>query len=183
MLLYGDECRRTQRGNNNAYCQDNAVSWFDWTLVDKNPDLLRFTQSLIHFRRRQPTVRRTDFLRGEPDLPGALPDVSWYSPDGQPMCWNGEGPSITCLFGAPATADMERAARHLLMLFNAGPCEQEFVLPQLSPAIRWRLFLDTEQESPLDIYPDLDGPAPAADGKVLLTHHSMVCFVSASVSI
>jgi isoamylase len=183
MLLYGDECRRTQKGNNNAYCQDNAVSWFDWTLVEKNPDLLRFTQSLIHFRRRQPTVRRTDFLRGEPDLPGALPDVSWYSPDGIPMCWNGDGPSITCLFGAPATADMERAARHLLMLFNAGPHEQEFVLPKLSTEIRWRLFLDTQQESPADIYPDLDGPAPGANGKVMLTHHSMVCFVSASVSI
>ena len=121
MLLYGDECRRTQRGNNNAYCQDNAVSWFDWTLVDKNPELLRFTQSLIHFRRRQPTVRRIDFLRGEPDLPGSLPDVSWFSPDGNRWSGTAMGPAITCLFGAPATADMERAARHLLMLFNAGP--------------------------------------------------------------
>ncbi len=98
------------------------------------------------------------------------------------MDWNGDGPAITCLFGAPATADMERAARHLLMLFNAGPTEQEFTLPKLSPAIRWRLFLDTQQESPADIYPELDGPAPPVNGKVLLNHHTLVCFVSASVT-
>ncbi len=81
----------------------------------------------------------------------------------------------------PATADLERTARHLLMLFNAGPDLQEFVLPKLTPAIRWRLFLDTQQESPADIHPDLDGPAPPVDGKVKLNHHSLVCFVSASV--
>ncbi len=66
MLLSGDECRRTQRGNNNAYCQDNAISWFDWRLVEKNADLVRFVQGLIALRRANPTVRRKDFLRGEP---------------------------------------------------------------------------------------------------------------------
>ena len=76
MLLSGDECRRTQRGNNNAYCQDNAVSWFDWKLVEKNESLLRFTQALARFRQEQPTVRRTDFLKGRPEGPGELPDVS-----------------------------------------------------------------------------------------------------------
>ena len=82
MLLSGDECRRTQRGNNNAYCQDNPISWFDWRLVEKNADLVRFMQGLIALRRANPTLRRKDFLRGEPWLTGELPDVSWFDADG-----------------------------------------------------------------------------------------------------
>ena len=64
MLVSGDEVRRTQKGNNNAYCQDNETSWFDWRLVEKNEKLLRFVKTLIHFRRHQPTVRRRQFLTG-----------------------------------------------------------------------------------------------------------------------
>ncbi len=64
MLLAGDEVRRTQRGNNNAYCQDNAISWFDWTLVETNADLVRFVQALIAFRKSQPTLRHPDFMKG-----------------------------------------------------------------------------------------------------------------------
>ncbi|MBL8827078.1 MAG: glycogen debranching protein GlgX, partial [Planctomycetaceae bacterium] len=82
MLLMGDECRRTQKGNNNAYCQDNSISWFDWNLPDKHPELFRFTQALIEFRKTQPTVRHASFLSGESRVPGALPDVSWYNVDG-----------------------------------------------------------------------------------------------------
>ena len=58
MILAGDECRRTQRGNNNAYCQDNDIQWFDWDLVKQNESLVRFASALIKFRRSQPTVRR-----------------------------------------------------------------------------------------------------------------------------
>ena len=72
MILAGDECRRTQGGNNNAYCQDNPVSWFDWSRVEKNADLVRFVSSLIAIRRANPTLRRKDFLRGEPTRPGEL---------------------------------------------------------------------------------------------------------------
>src|SRR3972149_1138427 len=78
MLLFGDEVRRTQRGNNNAYCQDNATGWFDWRLVERNSEMLRFTQALIAFRRKQPNVRRPMFLTGTAEKPGHLPDVSWY---------------------------------------------------------------------------------------------------------
>src|SRR5262249_35658930 len=98
MLLMGDECRRTQRGNNNAYCQDNAISWFDWKLVEKNDGLVRFSKSLIEFRRQQPAVRRTDFLNGDPPRPGELPDVMWFSPDGRRMDWRATTPSLTCFF-------------------------------------------------------------------------------------
>jgi isoamylase len=71
MFVSGDEARRTQRGNNNAYCQDNEISWFDWTLVEQNEDLVRFVRGLIHFRLNQPTVRRKQFLTGQPEGKGA----------------------------------------------------------------------------------------------------------------
>ena len=66
MLVAGDECRRTQRGNNNAYCQDSEISWFDWDLTRQHRELVRFTRALIRFRRTQPTVRRRSFLTGQP---------------------------------------------------------------------------------------------------------------------
>ncbi len=80
MILSGDECRRTQHGNNNAYCQNNEISWFDWSKVEANADLLRFFRSLTAFRRRQPSIRRKYFLSGEPVNGRELPDVNWFSP-------------------------------------------------------------------------------------------------------
>jgi len=94
MLNFGAECRRTQQGNNNAYCLDNEISWFDWKLVRKNERLLRFCRSLIEFRKAEPTVRRTDFLTGQPSRPGGLPDVSWHGLDGNPVDWTAGNGSL-----------------------------------------------------------------------------------------
>jgi isoamylase len=77
MLLAGDECRRTQRGNNNPYIQDNQFSWFDWTLVQTNADLVGFTRWLIDFRKRHPSLRRRDFFQGVPSQRGLL-DIAWH---------------------------------------------------------------------------------------------------------
>jgi len=179
MLLSGDECRRTQRGNNNAYCQDNALSWFDWKLVEKNEDLLRYSQALIQFRRDQPTVRRTDFLKGHAELPGELPDVSWFAPDGGPMDWTLPGESLVCLFAAPHDAlSAEGPPRHVLFMFHGGAFSRDFVLPEIEPQIEWRLFIDTMQETPLDIYPKLDGPVQRPGSTFLMEHHSLLVFVS-----
>ena len=179
MLLSGDENRRTQQGNNNAYCQDNPVSWFDWKLVDKNPDLARFCRGLIAFRRRQPTVRRASFLVGEPAGPGLLPDVSWFNAEGGSVDWSGGEHSLVCLFGAwPTTGPSSIAARAVLIFTHSGPQPREFVVPPLAQGNPWRLFINTAAESPEDIYPDADGPPPA-DGKLVLLDHSLVCYVAA----
>jgi glycogen operon protein len=180
MLLYGDECRRTQRGNNNAYCQDNATSWFDWKLVEKNSKLVRFTKALIEFRRKQPAVRRVDFLSGESRKPGELPDVLWFGPDGRRKNWSSDAPSLTCVFTAPPAEPPAEPGRHVLLMFHAGREPREFVVPTLSRPIAWRTFLDTRQESPNDIFPDLDGPPEPPHGRLVLDHHSTVVFVSAA---
>src|SRR5262249_44098633 len=73
MLTAGDEFLRTQRGNNNAWCQDNDVSWVNWSLADKNSQFLRFVREMIHFRKRHPALRRREFFRGEFAAPPATP--------------------------------------------------------------------------------------------------------------
>src|SRR5258708_36900783 len=77
MLLGGDEMRRTQRGNNNAYNQDNATSWFDWTMAETNQDVLRYVQRMIAFRRAHPALRRPHFYRGEDNERG-LAAITWH---------------------------------------------------------------------------------------------------------
>ena len=78
MLLAGDEVLRTQRGNNNAWCQDNETSWFDWRLTETNGDMLNFVRQLIALRRRHPTLSRRQFLTGEPDPARGIPDIAWH---------------------------------------------------------------------------------------------------------
>jgi glycogen operon protein len=179
MVLMGDECRRTQRGNNNAYCQDTTTSWFDWSLVEKNQDLLRFVQSLIAFRKSQPSVRHSSFLTGQSFVAGQLPDVSWFNVSGTAVDWTANEHSLVCLLGATPTAGTNgRSARHVLMVIHAGSLPREFTLPGVVRGFKWRQFVNTGAEPPLDIYPDLDGPTLPDHGKLTLGDHTLVCYVS-----
>ncbi|MBN1910246.1 MAG: glycogen debranching protein GlgX [Pirellulales bacterium] len=179
MIVAGDECRRTQRGNNNAYCQDNAISWFDWQLVKRNEHLRRFCQTLIAFRKAEPTIRQTNFLSGRPHRPGGLPDVSWFNAAGEPVDWDQNDSSLTCLLAAvPREPNSERNNSHILLMCHSGVAPREFRLPALARRIVWRTFINTSAEPPYDIYPDLDGPKPPADGPVQVDARSLLCFVA-----
>ncbi|MEC8864795.1 MAG: glycogen debranching protein GlgX, partial [Planctomycetota bacterium] len=114
MMVAGDEIRRTQNGNNNAYCQDTPVSWFDWDLVGENQELLRFSKALIQFRKMQPAVRRQSFLTGDAAAPDQLPDVSWYSPIGTAVDWHHDQAMICLLLSPPAFDDPEGVGRDVL---------------------------------------------------------------------
>lgn len=179
MMLFGDECRRTQRGNNNAYCQDNSISWFNWKLVHRYRELWRFVQALIAFRKQEPTVRRKDFLTGLPVRPGGLPDVSWFSPSGGPVDWANAGRSLVCLLAAlPQREDPHRPNHHLLMMFHAAPEPARFVIPPMARGLAWRLFIDTSRCSPHDIYPNLDGPPPPVDWTLTVPGRTLICYVA-----
>jgi len=178
MIVFGDECRRTQRGNNNAYCQDNEISWFDWNLIDENKELVRFVRSLITFRKAEPTVRREDFLRGAAEKPGELPDVSWFASDGKAINWNEDDSCLVCLLKAHALPDDTGTARHVLILINGGQQPREFVLPPVARSQPWQLLLDTAADSPDDIFPDGDGPSLASRRKLNLQDRSILCYVA-----
>jgi glycogen operon protein len=176
MLVAGDEVLRTQRGNNNAYCQDNATSWFDWRLLERNAQMLRFAQALIAFRRSQPNVRRASFLTGTAAKPGQLPDVSWYGTDGKPVDWHSVMHSLIAVFGRSGLDDA--AARPVMIMLHSGGAPQPFVVPKAAAGLRWRLFVDTAAESPGDIYPGANGPPPPQSGPILMEHHSLRCYVA-----
>ncbi len=176
MLVSGDEVQRTQRGNNNAYCQDNATSWFDWRLVARNTELLRFVEALTAFRQHQPTVRRETFLTGTAEHPTELADVSWYGTGGAVIDWGAAYHSMTCVLGTSWLRD--RNARSVMIMMHSGGSPQEFVVPPAARELKWRLFIDTAAESPKDIYHGATGPLLKCDKPLLLDHHSLRCYVA-----
>jgi glycogen operon protein len=178
MLVSGDEVRRTQGGNNNAYCQDNETSWFDWDLVEQNDEMFRFVQGLIRFRREQPSVRRKTYLTGKPVDDRLIPDVSWFSPDGQGLDWGQQTLAMMAYIAAPQqTDDPEGLGRDLVMMFNSTGQEREFMMPVFAAGSRWNLFIDTAAESPVDIFPELNGPMPSLHSRVHMPHHSLKVYV------
>jgi len=182
MLLMGDEVRRTQRGNNNAYCQDNAISWFNWNLVAKHESLRRFCSALIAFRRAEPTVRQENFLTGRSHRPGGPADVSWYNCYGTGVDWSSDARSLVAFLAAAPSRDKQTTPNHhILILCHAGCDPQVFHLPPIVRSYKFRKFIDTGAESPADIYPALDGPEAPTDGVVTLVSRSLVCYIAPDI--
>jgi glycogen operon protein len=178
MLLMGDEVRRTQKGNNNAYCQDNEISWFNWSNLEAHPDILRFTQALIEFRKLQPSLRRERFLTGRPQDNRGVPDVSWFESTGKPIHWDAPDGTLTCWLGRPALVDdPDHFGRDILIMLNGTPESKVFAIPPPTRGIRWRMFLDTSKESPKDVYPNLDGPFAPANRQIELMYRSTVVWI------
>ncbi len=144
MFVAGDEVRRSQKGNNNAYCQDNEISWFDWTLVDKNSDLLRFCRSMIRFRKMHAAVRRDQFFNGSMNERG-LKDVLWHGTKLHSPGWDDAGARSLAMTLAGFDGDSD-----LHVMFNMFWESLDFELPVV-PGRRWRLAVDTAQPSPHDI--------------------------------
>ncbi len=178
MMLAGDECRRTQQGNNNPWCQDNEITWFDWDLVTENAHLVQFCRELIHFRRRQPTVRRETFLDGEPNGSRKLPDVVWFDVAGRPIDWNSETSTIGAWLKAPEPdADPNHIGCDVLLLLNPTDADQHFHLPSAVTAKKWHQFVDTSAPPPADIYPEKEGPMLTTT-TVQLMARSLCCLTS-----
>jgi isoamylase len=155
MLLGGDELGRTQRGNNNAYCQDNETSWFDWEHVDR--DLLEFVRRLSAFRRAHPVLRQRRWFQGRPirgRKGAALPDIAWLTPDGNEMTdehWEQELARSLQVFlnGHGITTPDERGEPVVdgtfLIVFHAHPEDRDVVLPAARWGAQWRRVMDTER--------------------------------------
>jgi isoamylase len=156
MLLGGDELGRTQHGNNNAYCQDNEVSWFDWDLSEEQRRLLEFVRRLIAFRREHPVFRRTEFLTGEEQLGSGAPDVHWFRPDGRKMTqrnWQrGDWFTLGVFLNGAEIPTVTRTGSAVvddtfLILFNASHEDVEFHLPAVAFGRRWAHELSSANPS------------------------------------
>ena len=144
MFVAGDEISRSQKGNNNAYCQDNEISWFDWTLVNKHAGLFRFCRSMIRFRKLHPAVRRDQFFNGSMNERGLM-DVAWHGTKLNGPGW--DDPSARALAMTLAGFDGDA---DLHVMFNMFWKSLEFELPVV-PGRNWCLAVDTAQPSPHDI--------------------------------
>jgi isoamylase len=168
MICHGDEMGRTQRGNNNAYCQDNEIAWVSWELTDADRELLEFTRRVARLRREHPTFRRRKFFRGREIRGSDVKDVTWIRPDGKEMTdleWNSGFIRCfgMCLGGDAMEEWNERGERvtddTFLLVLNADGGAMDFTLPDCGSAKGWMVVMDTADpglEEGTRIYDDFE---------------------------
>ena len=155
MLCGGDEIGRTQQGNNNAFCQDNALSWHDWAVDEPARQLLAFTRRLIALRRAHPELHRRKFFHGRPECAGAMKDLTWLRPDGTEMTdadWSERTTAFGLRLCGLAMDDVNDRGESitdetLLVLLNPHPTAVDFALPEAHPGLRWELVVDTADDT------------------------------------
>ena len=151
MILGGDEFGRSQRGNNNAYCQDNEISWYDWTLTETNADLLRFTRLMIRFRTAHPALQRSDFYTGRDASTDHIPDITWFNDHGGHIDWTEPGNLLALrLDGASEEIGHPRDDDDFYIMFNATTRSRTFRLVEAPGGGPWQLIIDTHREAPGD---------------------------------
>ena len=153
MLTAGDECGRTQHGNNNAYCQDNELSWFDWSLPETWSDHLELTKKLIALRAAHPVLRQWHYFSGQPVMEGGgRKDLSWIAPHGGEMTeadwYDGNLRTIGMFLAGDALRATDAAGNALtdnsfLLALNATPETRQVVVPDASWAPAYEVVLDT----------------------------------------
>ena len=175
MILGGDELGRTQNGNNNAYCQDNDISWFDWELSGRDRRLLEFTRYVLAVFHSNPVLRRRSYFTGRPIQPDGAKDVSWIRPDGEEFAeedWADPGNQIIgMLISGRATDEVDERGRPVfgdtvLLLLNGGSRSRPFMLPRLERAGTWEEVVNTARH---DV-----GTRPVRKPNVNLTAHSVI---------
>ncbi|MCF6733649.1 glycogen debranching protein GlgX [Blastococcus sp. KM273129] len=172
MLLAGDEFGRTQGGNNNAYCQDNELSWVDWARAEQFADLTAFVARLTRLRREHPVFRRRRFFQGRPVRGTDLEDIAWLTPDGQPMTdaeWtSGHAGALTVFLNGGGIPEPDRHGRRIrdesfLLLVNPSAEARIFTLPGAVYGLAWEVQLDTTRSTGADDDGDPAGRVAAGD--------------------
>jgi glycogen operon protein len=160
MIVSGDELGRTQKGNNNAYCQDNEISWIDWANADQ--ELIDFTSRLIHFRRKHPNFRRRLWFRGQPIKGVGLDDIAWFLPAGTEMPdenWNHDfAKSLAIFLNGEGILTVGPTGKRTVdnsfyLMFNAHYEDLTFSLPPRKYGTKWHKILDTHE----NLFNDDDG--------------------------
>jgi glycogen operon protein len=147
MINAGDEVLQSRHGNNNPWCQDNELGWFDWSLLETNRDMLRFTREMIAFRKRHPCVMHTRFLTGQEREGSWFPDISWHGEHLNQPLWDDPGAQVlACTLGA-----LETWEEDLHIMLNMGEKALLMPLPAPPPGRNWFLAIDTAGESPADV--------------------------------
>jgi glycogen operon protein len=162
MILGGDEISRTQRGNNNAYCQDNEISWSDWNLDERRGDFLAFVRRVVRLRREHPVFSRRRYVRADTLTPEGLKEIIWLNPDGREMTPSDWHQDFARCFGVYlAGAAIERRGRRgepirdssFLLLLNAHHEAIAFRVAEILVGKPWMAVLDTALDDPFQARP------------------------------
>ncbi|MFL5580868.1 MAG: glycogen debranching protein GlgX, partial [Gemmatimonadaceae bacterium] len=154
MISHGDEIGRTQKGNNNAYAQDNEVTWVDWQIDDRRRDLLEFARTVFAIRHANPVLRRRTFFRGRPVGHGDHKDVTWVRPDGREMTWDdwhdGGSRALGMLVHGEASDETDDRGRPIrgdtmLLIVNGGDVPIQFTPPAVEGDLRWVEIVNTNE--------------------------------------
>jgi glycogen operon protein len=176
MLLAGDEFLRTQNGNNNAWCQDNEVSWVSWALAEKNADFLRFTRKMVALRREHPALRRRAYFRGTGRWNDMAPDIIWHGVE--PGAPDFSGTSRTLAFCLDGSQTGREPDRDFYIVLNSWIDPLPFRVPRSPSGRAWRRVVDTALPSPHDIV-DLDaGPRVPFEARYPVQAHSVLVLIS-----
>ncbi|MFW5689017.1 MAG: glycogen debranching protein GlgX [bacterium] len=154
MILGGDEFARTQRGNNNAYCQDNELSWFDYRLAAEHEGLVEFTRKLIAFRRHHPAFLRPEFYTGHDTDFNKMPDITWFNEAGHAVDWASVGWALALrIDGSHAEILADRDDNDFFLIFNASPHRVKVTMAAAPPGKAWHRVMDTALAHPDDFVP------------------------------
>jgi glycogen operon protein len=152
MLLGGDEISRTQNGNNNAYCQDNETSWYDWSLLEKNTGLFRFVKEMIAFRLRHASFMRPEFYLGKESSYRGTPDITWFDEAGHTPDWDRVDRCFAALIeGTKADVERDRDVSNFFLMFNASQTDTVFSICRPPQGKNWFRAIDTSLATPEDI--------------------------------
>jgi glycogen operon protein len=179
MILGGDEIARTQQGNNNAYCQDNEISWYDWSLLEKNRGLYRFVKEIIAFRLRHPGLMRPEFYTGREGAYNAIPDISWYTEKGLTPDWDKIGYCLALYInGSKADVLRDQDDNDFFIMFNASLDPVVFTIAETPDAKVWSRAVDTSLRPPDDILSMGNEKPLASLPKYTVKARSMVILIS-----
>ena len=146
MILAGDEVLKSQQGNNNCYCQDNELSWFDWSLLEKNQEMFLFTREMIRLRRRHPCLMQRQFLTGSSSVVSGMEDVAWHGLRLHEPQW--DNPSSRVLACTLSRVEPDEEDLHIIM--NMSEDNLSMQLPKLENR-SWNLAVDTSRTTPEDV--------------------------------
>jgi len=149
MILGGDEFGRTQEGNNNAYCQDNDMSWFDWTLLKRNADLFQFTQKAIAFRKHHPVLRKPTYFQGRDMNENRMHDIQWYGKNTDPLNWENPSNKLICYLLDGSESPAESGNDYLFFILNSDKQFHNIKIPHVD-SMDWYRVVDTNLKHPGD---------------------------------
>jgi isoamylase len=180
MILGGDEFLRTQRGNNNAWCQDNPMSWVDWSLKERNADFLRFMRMIIALRQAHPVFRRRTFFTAARG--GLPPEILWHGVEPARPDFSSNSRALACALDGRRSDRANLVDRDIYLAMNASHESLDFRIPAAPSGRAWRRAVDTALASPDDIVAEDLGPRVPILQTYPVRGHSMIILVSEAAS-